>query len=372
MDAASPRPQPRARDGFWLSRERLLVLVLIGVTVLVFYVCYRIALPFLSPLAWALALGVIAYPVHRAVCRRVPSANVAAAATVATVAIVLVAPAMFVTHQIVKQAGLVIQLAREELETGRWRQALGADPRLAPVLAWVEENFDPSDVTERVTGLAQTAAPGLVGGSIWLVAEVLITLFALFYFVRDRRHITGALRTLVPLSHRETDAVITRVTDTIHATVFGSLVVAAVQGTMGGLMFWVLGLPGPLVWGAIMALLAVVPALGTFVVWGPAAVYLAVTGSVGKALLLVGWGAVAIGLIDNVLYPVLVGTKLRLHPLPVFISVVGGLLLFGGAGLVLGPVTFAVALALVDIWRLRTEAGRPAEAPVQTVDPRAA
>jgi predicted PurR-regulated permease PerM len=130
-------------------------------------------------------------------------------------------------------------------------------------------------------------------------------------------------------------------------------------------MFWWLGLPTPLVWGMVMALLAVVPILGAFVVWIPAAVFLALEGHWAKALILTGWGGIVIALIDNLLYPVLVGERLRLHTLLVFIAILGGLTLFGASGLILGPVVLAVTLALVDVWRWRTAGGRSVESGVQ-------
>ena len=143
--------------------------------------------------------------------------------------------------------------------------------------------------------------------------------------------------------------------------VFGALAVAAVQGFMGGLMFWILGLPAPLLWGTVMAVLATMPMLGTFVVWGPAAVFLALQGHWGKAVVLTAWGGIAIALIDNLLYPMLVGTRLRLHPVLVFFSVVGGLFAFGAAGLIVGPMTLALAGALLEIWTRRTSFGQAAD-----------
>ncbi len=189
----------------------------------------------------------------------------------------------------------------------------------------------------------------------------------LFYLFRDRREALGTLRSLVPLSKVETDRVLARMSDTIHATVFGTLVVAAVQGALGGLMFWWLGLPAPILWGAVMALLAVVPVLGAFVIWVPAAIFLAASGQWGKAAILAAWGGVVIAMVDNLLYPILVGNRLRLHTVPVFFSIVGGLAIFGASGLIIGPVILALTDAILEIWRRRTADGRPAEAaPVST------
>src|SRR5918997_1316059 len=233
---------------------------------------------------------------------------------------------------------------------GSWRARIEGNPRLAPALAWVEGQVDLKGEIGRLADAVTSRFSSFVAGSIRVVAELLITLFALFFFFRDRRAALRALRSLVPLSDAETDEVFARVADTIHATVYGTIVVAVVQGILGGLMFWLLGLPAPLLWGAIMALLAVVPVLGAFVVWVPAALFLALTGSWGKALLLAGWGGLVVSLIDNLLYPVLVGKRLRLHTLPVFVAIVGGLMLFGGSGLILSPVALAGTVAPLGGW----------------------
>ncbi len=170
-----------------------------------------------------------------------------------------------------------------------------------------------------------TRVTRFVAGSAWALVELLLTLFVLFYLFRDRRKALGTLRSLVPLSEREADEVFTRVSDTIHATVYGTLVVAAVQGALGGLIFWWLGLPAPILWGTVMGLLAIVPVLGAFIIWVPVALFLAATGQWGKAAILIAWGGIVIALIDNLLYPILVGKRLRLHTVPVFFAIVGAL-----------------------------------------------
>jgi predicted PurR-regulated permease PerM len=142
---------------------------------------------------------------------------------------------------------------------------------------------------------------------------------------------------------------------TVYATVYGTLAVAAVQGTLGGLMFWWLGLPAPLLWGLVMGVLAVLPVLGAFIVWIPAALFLALDGSWGKALILALWGGVVVDGIDNVMiYPILVGNRLKLHTIPAFMAIVGGLIVFGPSGLILGPVALTVTVLLLEIWQSRT------------------
>jgi predicted PurR-regulated permease PerM len=123
----------------------------------------------------------------------------------------------------------------------------------------------------------------------------------------------------------------------------------------------ILGVPGAVLWGAVTFITALVPVLGTFLVWAPIALYLAVTGSLAKALFLVIWGALVVGSVDNLLYPYLVGDKLRLHTVPTFFSVLGGIGLFGPSGLILGPMALAITIALIDVWWQRLQHGEAAE-----------
>jgi len=222
----------------------------------------------------------------------------------------------------------------------------------------VAPGADVRGAAERTVGAAGSYLSSFVGGSLWALAQLLITFFTLFYLFRDRRLFLKGVRSLLPLSQSETDRLFARVADTIYATFYGTFAVSLVQGLLGGLMFWWLGLPSPLMWGVVMFLLSLVPVLGAPVVWGPAALLLAATGNWGKALILTVWGLVVIGSIDNLLFPVLVGDRVRMHALLVFFSVIGGLLLFGAAGLVLGPVAVVITTLLVEVWRMRLSEDR--------------
>jgi predicted PurR-regulated permease PerM len=258
-------------------------------------------------------------------------------------------------------------------QSGDEKERQADENRVAGEQAKQDKGTKPLEETSKVVasqavatvGRAAEAITGGVGpvlsGTIWLATQLFIMLMSLFFFLRDRHRALGVARSLMPLSNSETDEVFSRVDDTIHAMLYGSLVVALVQGTMGGLMFWWLGLPAPLVWGAVMSVLAVVPVLGTFVVWAPTAVVLAAQGDTGKALILVAWGGIAIALVDNLLYPFLVGKRLRFHTLLVFFAIVGGLTVFGASGLILGPLLLAFADALLEVWRRRTAFGHTAD-----------
>jgi predicted PurR-regulated permease PerM len=363
VNEPTPADPPVNRDGWW-TREHALTLVLVVATALLLVLCWMLLQPFFAPVAWALALAIVAHPLHRWIARKIAKPGLAAGLAVFAVAVVIVAPAIFVGHSIVREAVAAAQTVQTGLEGGQWREQLARSPRFGGVLTAIEKQANLGEQLQKFAGETTKRVTSVLTGSVWAMIQLLLTLFVLFYFFRDRGVILENLRSLVPLSKRETDDVFQRVSDTTRATVFGTLVVAAIQGTLGGLMFWWLGLPAPILWGAVMALLAIIPVLGAFVIWVPAAIFLAASGQWGKALILAAWGGVVVALIDNLLYPILVGKSIRLHTVPVFFAILGGLAVFGAVGLVLGPIILALTDAILEIWRRRTAHGKPAEAAV--------
>ena len=350
-----PTTHPAVATGMsnWGSRSHVQTLVLMGTTATGIYLCYRLATPFLSGVVWALALAVLFSPLQGWLESKLKRPNLAAMVSVLVIGLVVLGLAVFVGQRLVQEAAHGAELIKTKVESGEWRHALEAHPRLVPLADWMERQNVPATVKSVATWMTTTGA-SFVKGSMVEVIGLFLTFYLLFFFLRDRRAALQLLRSLSPLSAAEMDRLFGRVGDTIYATVYGTVAVAAVQGLLGGLMFWWLGLPAPLLWGVVMALLAVVPMLGVYIVWVPAALFLAMEGDWGKALILSGWSGVVVGTIDNLLRPVLVGNRLKLHTVFVCMSVVGGLILFGPAGLILGPVILTITTVLLEIWRSRT------------------
>lgn len=362
-------PEPPSNDG-WLDRPRGLMVVLAAATLVAVYLCYLLVAPFLPALAWALALAVIAHPLHRWLSARIANDTACALVSLALVTCLIIGPAIFVGFTLVGQATGKIQQLQETTGEDGLQAAIERNSRVAPALRWLEEHIDVSREVQRVAAIVAGKFSAAVTGTALMVGQLLFTLFTLFFFFRDHRLALRGVRSLLPLSHAETDDMFARVGDTIYATIYGSLTVALLQGALGGLMFWWLGLPAPLLWAVVMGLLAIVPYLGTFVIWGPAAAFLALQGDVTKAIILTAWGLLAIGLIDNLIYPWLVGKRLQMHPLLAFIAIIGGLAVFGASGVILGPVIFAVTEGLIHVWRRRTAGDRTAECGVDDPTPR--
>ncbi|QCI67395.1 AI-2E family transporter [Phreatobacter stygius] len=336
----------QALDG-WSPRS----LAQMAATVIGLYLCYLIALPFLSALAFALALAVLAAPLQRRLESLTHRPGLSAALSVALVIMVVVVPFLAVGQRLAVEAAKGAGLLQAEVQAGNLQHAVSIHPWLGPVVAWIGEQIELTTILGNAATWLTNAGTSLVTGSMTQLLVALVTFYLLFYFLRDRRAILGYLRSLSPLREPATERLFRSVDDTIHATVYGTFVTALLQGALGGLMFWFLGLPTPLLWGLVMAILAIVPVLGAFIVWFPAALYLAITGDWGKAAILTLWGGIVIGGIDNVLYPLLVGGRIRLHTVPMFIAMIGGLALFGAAGLVLGPLTVTITLMLIEQWR---------------------
>jgi predicted PurR-regulated permease PerM len=338
----------------WGSRRQIRVLALTAATAVGLYLCYLMALPFLPALTWALTLAILFMPVQRWLESMVKHPNLAASLAVLGIGLIVVVPATIMGQRLIAEAVTGADTIRTKVESGEWQRVLDGYPRVAPIAQRIERQIDLPGIISSIAAWLTNAIASFVKGSVMQAIDVLLTFYLLFYFLRDRHVVLVSLRSLVPLSEAATNRIFSRVGDTIHATIYGTLAVAAVQGTLGGLMFWWLGLPAPVLWGVVMGVLAVVPVLGAFIVWIPAAIFLALTGSWGKALILAVWGGVVVGGIDNVLYPVLVGNRLKLHTIPAFMAIVGGLMVFGSSGLILGPVTLTVTVLLLEVWRART------------------
>ncbi|MEF2548633.1 AI-2E family transporter [Aurantimonas sp. E1-2-R+4] len=334
------------------------VLVLAAATIAGFVICVLLAAPFLGALTWALTLAILFARLHAKIEEALTRPSFAALISVLIVALLVAAPSIFVVERLIEQAAASVSLIQERLRSGAIQQLLDTQPGIAPVGQWIEQQIDLPAMMANLASWLSNAGAAFARNSAVQVIELVLTFYLLFYFLRDQATARRFLTERLPLTGADTERLFTRVLDTVHATVYGTIAVAAIQGTLGGLIFWFLGLPTPLLWGLVMGLLSIVPVLGAFIVWIPAAILLAMNGDLGKAVILAVWGAVVVGSIDNILRPIFVGNRLRLHTVPAFISMIGGLVLFGTAGLILGPLAVTITIMLIEIWGERERTGR--------------
>ena len=331
--------------------------------VIALYLCWRMVQPFANVLLWAVVLSFVFVPVHRRIERRIQRPALSAAVSTALVVFTIVLPVTLITLALV---GELRDLASSvEAHEGPWLDP--ASPVIGPILRWLEPYVDLSQFQsaafvrsrlEAWSGVLAAGTLGIVGGVTSAALQTLLVVFTLYYLFRDGDAIRRAAYDVVPIDRAQARDILSRMGAVVGATVYGVLVIAAIQGALGFFIFWTLGLPSPLLWGVVMFFLSMIPMAGAFLVWAPAALYLALSGAMTNAIILTAWGVLVVGSIDNFLSPRLVGRRASMHELLIFFGVLGGLDLFGVIGVVLGPVVVAVTLALLEIVR---QANRPPE-----------
>ena len=339
------------------SREatpwKQITLFLISLPVLI--LCALLLRPFFTAIVGAIVLAVVTQRPYDWLTVKIKNRSLCAAVALILIILAVIIPTFFLAQKLGQQALNTINAFRNG---GASHEKITSYIANRPALASRIEDFTASI---DINNLARSAAAyvggnlaGFFGNSVRIITQLVVMLFLLFFLLRDRTFALASLRSLLPLQEHESTELLDRVGNTILATALGRLTIAAVQGVLAGLAFWVLGVPGVILWAFTLTACAMIPAFGSFLVWGPVAIYLGLTGHWGKAALLAVWGAVIVSTIDNILYPILVGSHLRAHTAVILLSVLGGIAVFGPIGIVLGPVLFTLASTLLDIWHQRT------------------
>ncbi len=335
-------------NGGW-SRTRIRAIALPLLAAVGIYLCYRLAQPCIPSLVWAGALALVFNPLHGWFEAKVRRPSLAAALSLVVIGLLVVVPATWFAQKLAEQATSVPENIQKQIAAGKWHMRGDEHPRLAHFLALVERQVSSPENASMATTWLKTILSKLVKESAIAAVQVCLTLYFLFYLLRDRFRVLKAIRSFLPLGESETNTLFCRVNDTIHATLYGMLALSALQGVLGGLMFWWLGVPSPWFWALVAALFAFVPVVDTFVLWLPAAVYLGLEGRWGEALGVAALGSLLVRALENFLYPVMMHDRLRVPSVSIFVALAGGLLLFGWSGLVLGPVILTATSALLEI-----------------------
>lgn len=316
-------------------------------------VCAFLLQPFFGAIVGAIVLAVITERPYDWLASKIRHRSSAAAIALVLVILAVIVPCFFLAQDLGKHVFTAVSILRDGATQQKFSEFLGSHPTMASRIEIISNSIDPGHAAQTTAAYIGSRLAGLLGTSFRAITQLVIMLFILFFLFRDRSLALTFLRSLLPLRDDESSELLTRVGDTIYATALGRLAIAALQGVLAGLAFWVLGVPGAILWAFTTAVMAMIPTFGAVLVWGPIAIYLGISGHWGKAALLAVWGGVIVSTIDNFLYPILVGTRLRSHTAIILISILGGIALFGITGIILGPVVFTIAATLLDFWRVR-------------------
>jgi predicted PurR-regulated permease PerM len=321
-----------------------------------------ILLPFYGAIMWGSIIALLFTPLYRWCLPRVSQRrNMAALLTLLVVLIIVVLPLGLVTTSLVREAALVYQ----RLQSGELNPAQYFHHVFDALPNWITTILDRfglvsfGSLQSRLTAaLAQgtqfiaTQTFSIGQNTFEFVASVFITLYLAFFLIRDGNAVAHVLWQAVPLATRHKQELLEKFATVIRATVKGNLLVAAIQGALGGIGFWYLDVSGALLWAVLMAFLSLLPAIGAGLVWAPVAVYFLLAGVLWKSLALTAYGLLVIGLVDNLLRPILVGKDTRMPDYIVMITTLGGMAVFGINGFVLGPV---IAAMFIAIWHIHVK-----------------
>ena len=334
-----------------------LVLVLL---LAILYLFGRIILPFASPIIWAGVLALLFRPVYiRLLARTKGRRTLTALIITLIILVVLIGPTAFLTVALVNEAADAVAWVNSMYQSGELQKYL--DLRI-PLVDGLKErlseyyDFNQIDLNEVVRNSIEKIgrfvidqAGSIISNGTKAVFYFILMLVTIYYFLKDGDKLVAWLRKATPLPREKFDAILTQLTEVTISTITSGLFVAFLQGLIGGILFAAVGLPSPIFWGAVMAFLSLLPVIGAFLVYIPAAFVLILSGSTGKGIIVLAVGVGIISQLDNFLRPQLMAGRTSLHPLLLFLSMMGGVVAFGFTGIILGPVIVAMFMAMVGV-----------------------
>jgi len=315
--------------------------------------------PFYGAVFWGTVLAILFAPPYRRLSRSMGQRRTLAALVTVMIVVMMVILPVTLISALLLQEGLSVyeRIQSGELNIGRYfQQVFGALP------GWVADLLERFGLTN-LSVMQERLSAGLMKGSQFLAAQIFsigqntfdfvvnlfIVLYLLFFLLRDGDDLSKRIRDAIPLHPEQQHDLFSKFITVIRATVKGNVVVAIVQGALGGVIFWFLGVQPAVLWAVLMALLSLLPAVGSALIWLPVAIYFLVTGAIWQGVVLIAFGVLVIGLVDNILRPILVGKDTKMPDYVVLISTLGGIAIFGLNGFVIGPVIAAMFMAIWDI-----------------------
>jgi len=346
-----------------MKREYILVSLFFLIAAAFFYLFYRIMVPFFVPITWAAVLVILFYPLYEKLLKHVKTKGLASTLMCLIIIIIIIGPIAYLFVALINEATVAVVKVNEMYKTGQLNEMFSFDVpwfeslkvKLSQYYDMSKINFDEiaKDAVDNVSGIIVNQTTWLVANGTKTVFYFLLMIFSMYYFFKDGEKVVLKIRRLLPLTPNQINVTFKQLRDIIQATMYGGVVVALIQGLIGGILFFAIGIPSPVFWGAIMAFLSIIPFLGAFIIYIPAGIILILGGSYIKGLIVIGLGTIVISQIDNILRPMLMSGKTSMHPLLLFFTIMGGIYIFGLLGLVIGPLVTAIFLTVLKIFEFK-------------------
>ncbi len=341
-----------------MSTGRFYLFSLIILTLSLFYLTYLVIAPFLTPIAWAVVMTVVFYPFYHYLQRYIKWNSVASLITVVVALLLIVGPFSFLIVNLVNELREFINYLNTKGigsldEILRTQQAVWIQEKIKTTFNLKEFNLV-DILSKSISNLGKSILSNVTRGVaniMSVIVNFLLMLFAMFFMVKDGPDFIMKIRDYMPFSDTQKDHLASQIKDMVISTIYGGVVVALIQGALGGITFFALGLGSPVLLGTFMGFMSFIPGLGAVSVWGPVVVYLIIKKLYIKAVILVVVGTFVISMVDNILKPIIISGRTRMPTMVIFFCVIGGLKVFGLIGLVLGPLVVAMFVSVLEIFR---------------------
>jgi len=329
-----------------------------GALFLTFLGFFGLFRPFLFPIFWAATIAVIFYPYYKKINHSLKHDSISSSIMIllifALVFLPIIAIILMTVNQSVYLYNSVDTSNLVETIGGNVSSQIEQSSLLSAYLSEASQNWSQylGNATKSISIALYESFIQFTQFSIRFIFMLFIFTYSLFYFFKDGEKILNKVMFLSPLGDKYEKTLFERFTSTARATIKGTFIIGAVQGTLGGILFAITGIPGAFVWGVVMTALSIIPAIGSFLIWVPAGLIMLFLGNIWEAITIFLVGSLLIGTIDNLLRPKLVGKDIQMHPLIVLFSTLGGIAIFGVSGFVIGPMIAAIFLSLLSIYEL--------------------
>lgn len=320
------------------------------------YLAYQIISPFLTAVAWAMVFAIVFYPVYAYICRYVKFKSVASLITIVFILVIILGPISYLTSLLVHETqAFLASIDQEQIESlQNFYNGLRSSTLYQSMSSYMGELPSEKVILEGIKKAVRTVLSNLslqITNVMAVIANFVFMFFTIFFFLKDGPGFLIKARDLIPFSEKHKDRLGTQLKDMIVSTVYGGATVALIQGLLGGFAYYVVGMEAPVMWGVAMAVMSFIPLLGTFSIWGPGSLFLLLNGSYAEGIGLFLFGFFVISMVDNILKPLIIGSRTKMPTILIFFSVLGGLKLFGMIGFVMGPLIMAAFISVFEIFR---------------------
>nr|MBN2276522.1 AI-2E family transporter [candidate division Zixibacteria bacterium] len=346
-----------------MKREYITTTLFFLIVGVFFYLFYRLMIPFFTPIAWAGILVIVFYPLYAWLHKKVKRAWLASLISCILVFIIIIGPAIYLMASIVNEAATAVQKINTAYKSGALKELMSVNLPFVdliknklvgyPQLAEIDFESIVKDAVASVTRTIGTHATAAVANISLTLFYFFLMIFSMYYFFRDGERIIGFMKRITPLESNQIGLMYAHLRHVIEGMMYGGVVMALIQGFLGGLLFAIVGISSPVLWGSVMAFLAFVPIVGPFLVYIPAGIILILGGSPVKGIIVIAIGLLVVSQLDNFVRPHLFSGKTQTHTLMLFFSIMGGVALFGLLGIVMGPFIAAVFLAILKMFELQ-------------------